>query len=72
MYYKLTNTELNNKLDELCDINDSAKYCHTKDYNKVCKLDLYNNEITDVYNNNIFYNDECMKTVSFINKLPYT
>ena len=72
MYYKLKNTELNNKLDELCDINDSAKYCHTKDYNKVCKLDAYNNEITDAYNTNIFYNDQCMKTVSFINKLPYT
>jgi len=72
MYYKLTNTELNNKLDELCDINGNAKYCHTKDYNEVCKLDLYNNEITDAYNTNIFYNDQCMKTVSFINKLPYT
>lgn len=72
MYYKLTNTELNNKLDELCDINDNAKYCHTKDYNKVCKLDAYNNEITDAHNTNIFYNDQCMKTVSFINKLPYT
>tara|TARA_B110001450_G_scaffold159872_1_gene149067 strand:- start:1014 stop:2276 length:1263 start_codon:yes stop_codon:yes gene_type:complete len=72
MYYKLTTTELNSKLNELCDINDSAKYCKTKDYNKVCKLDAYNNEITDTYNTNIFYNDQCMKTVSFINKLPYT
>jgi hypothetical protein len=72
MYYKLTNVELKNKLDELCDINNSAKYCDTKDYNKVCKLDIYNNEITDAHNTNIFYNDQCMKTVSFINKLPYT
>ena len=72
MYYKLKNTELNSKLNELCDINDNAEYCHTKDYNKVCKLDAYNNEITDAYNTNIFYNDQCMKTVSFINKLPYT
>ena len=34
MYYKLTNSELNNKLNKLCDMDKSEEYCET-DYNKV-------------------------------------
>ena len=72
MYYKLTNTELNTKLDEICAIDNTQEYCHTRDYGKVCQLDIINNEITDKTNDTILYNNECLKIKPFMNKLPYT
>jgi hypothetical protein len=72
MYYKLTNTELSNKLDEICAIDNTQEYCHTRDYSKVCQLDIINNKITDKTNNTNLYNNECLKIRPFINKLPYT
>lgn len=72
MYYKLTNTELNTKLDEICAIDNTQEYCHTRDYSKVCQLDIINNKITDKTNDTILYNNECLKIKPFMNKLPYT
>jgi len=72
MYYKLTNTELNTKLDEICAIDNTQEYCHTRDYGKVCQLDIINNKITDKTNDTILYNNECLKIKPFMNKLPYT
>ena len=72
MYYKLTTTELNTKLDEICAIDNTQEYCHTRDYGKVCQLDIINNEITDKTNDTILYNNECLKIKPFMNKLPYT
>lgn len=72
MYYKLTNTELSTKLDEICAIDNTQEYCHTRDYSKVCQLDIINNKITDKTNDTILYNDECLKIKPFMNKLPYT
>ena len=72
MYYKLTTTELNAKLDEICAIDNTQEYCHTRDYDKVCQLDIVNNKITDKTNDTILYNDECLKIKPFMNKLPYT
>ena len=72
MYYKLTNTELNAKLDEICAIDNTQEYCHTRDYNEICKLDVIKNKITDETNNTILYNDECLQRRPFTNKLPYT
>jgi len=72
MYYKLTNTELNTKLDEICAIDNTQEYCYTRDYGKVCQLDIINNKITDKTNDTILYNNECLKIKPFMNKLPYT
>ena len=72
MYYKLTNTELNTKLDEICAIDNTQEYCHTRDYGKVCQLYIINNKITDKTNDTILYNNECLKIKPFMNKLPYT
>lgn len=72
MYYKLTNTELSTKLDEICAIDNTQEYCHTRDYSKVCQLDIINNKITDKTNDTILYNNECLKIKPFMNKLPYT
>jgi hypothetical protein len=71
MYYKLTDTQLKNKLDKLCKITEN-KYCESGDYKKVCKLDIINDKITDTTNNTIIHNEECLKAKSFMNKLPYT
>jgi hypothetical protein len=72
MYYVVTNTELSTKLNEICAIDNTQEYCHTRDYNEICKLDVINNKITDETNNTILYNDECLKRRPFMNKLPYT
>lgn len=72
MYYKLTNTELNTKLDEICAIDNTQEYCHTRDYDKICQLDIVNDKITDETNDTILYNNECLKVKPFMNKLPYT
>ena len=72
MYYKLTNTELSTKLDEICAIDNTQEYCHTRDYSKVCQLDIIDNKITDKTNDTILYNNECLKIKPFMNKLPYT
>tara|TARA_Y100000389_G_C17455312_1_gene517737 strand:+ start:204 stop:1490 length:1287 start_codon:yes stop_codon:yes gene_type:complete len=79
MYYKLTNKELKEKMDALC-VNKNnynerynlSEYCKRKDYIKVCELNVFDNELTDKFNENILYNEECLKTIPFINKLPYT
>lgn len=83
MYYNITNTELKNKLDELCAKKDSIKYgnymleknlntyCHNTDFEKVCTYDIVNNVLTDNNNNNIYHNNECKKIKPFINKIPY-
>jgi hypothetical protein len=72
MYYKLTNTELSTKLDEICAIDNTQEYCHTRDYDKICQLDIVNDKITDETNDTILYNNECLKVKPFMNKLPYT
>ena len=72
MYYKLTNTELSTKLDEICAIDNTQEYCDTRDYGAVCQLDIIRNKITDEANNTILYNNECLKIKPFRNKLPYT
>lgn len=79
MYYKLTNEELKQKMDALCvnkNIYDERynlrEYCEKKDYIKACELNVFDNELTDKFNENILYNEECLKTIPFINKLPYT
>lgn len=72
MYYKLTNTELNTKLDEICAIDNTQEYCHTRDYDKICQLNIVNDKITDETNDTILYNNECLKVKPFMNKLPYT
>lgn len=72
MYYKLTNTELSTKLDEICAIDNTQEYCHTRDYDKICQLDIVNDKITDNTNDTILYNNECLKIKPFMNKLPYT
>jgi hypothetical protein len=72
MYYTLTNTELNTKLDEICAIDNTQEYCDTRDYGKICQLDIIRNKITDEANNTILYNNECLKIKPFMNKLPYT
>lgn len=79
MYYKLTNEELKQKMDALC-VNKNVyderynlrEYCKRKDYIKACELNVFDNELTDKFNENILYNEECLKTIPFINKLPYT
>jgi chromosome segregation ATPase len=79
MYYKLTNEELKQKMDALC-VNKNVyderynlrEYCEKKDYIKACELNVFDNELTDKFNENILYNEECLKTIPFINKLPYT
>ena len=58
--------------DEICAIDNTQEYCHTRDYGKVCQLDIINNEITDKTNDTILYNNECLKIKPFMNKLPYT
>ena len=84
MYYKITNTELKNKLDELCAKKESTKYgnymieenlneyCKNEDYEKICHYDILNNVITDNNNDNNNLGKECMKIKPFINKIPYT
>ena len=72
MYYKLRNTELSTKLDEICAIDNTQEYCDTRDYGAVCQLDIIRNKITDEANNTILYNNECLKIKPFRNKLPYT
>ena len=72
MYYKLTNTELSTKLDEICAIDNTQEYCDTRDYGAVCQLDIIRNKPTDEANNTILYNNECLKIKPFRNKLPYT
>ena len=72
MYYKLTHTELNTKLDEICAIDNTQDYCKTREYKDVCQLDIVNDKITDKTNNKIIYNNECLKIKPFMNKLPYT
>ena len=72
MYYKLTTTELNKKMDEICAIDNTQEYCHTRDYDKVCQLDIINDKITDKTNDTVLYNNECLKIKPFMNKLPYT
>ena len=72
MYYKLTNTELSTKLDEICAIDNTQEYCDTRDYDAVCQLDIIRNKITDEANDTILYNNECLKIKPFMNKLPYT
>ena len=84
MYYKITNTELKNKLDELCANKESSKYgnymieenlneyCRNADYEKICHYDVVNNVITDNNNDNNNLGTTCMKIKPFINKIPYT
>ena len=84
MYYKITNTELEENLKALCASKDSAKYgnnilkenlnqyCKNNDYEKICTYSINNNIITDNHNDYMYTQNNCLKIKPFIEKIPYT